>query len=141
MGRPWAKLIARQMKKKPKYGNTRTTYSGLSFASKLEAAVYQVLKLRERAGELKIIKAQDKVYLSEARIGYVPDFQCQDIKSGKTFWVEAKGFEGPRWAIIKKLWKHFGLGRLEVWKGTHLHPKLVEEIIPANGEPCDAKLA
>ena len=112
-----------------KYGSHKVTYQGHSFASKLEAAVYQILMLRMRAKEIDSIQCQDHVYLTLARISYIADFRCVDSK-GDTFWVEAKGFPTPEWAIKKKLWKFYGEGRLELWTGSHRSPKLTEEIIP-----------
>lgn len=113
-----------------KMGNTKVTQDGYSFASKLEAAVYQILKLREKAGELKILQVQDHIYLTEARIGYIPDFKCTDIVSGCDFWVEAKGYPNEKWPIKKKLWKFYGPGMLEIWGGSYVRPVLLETILP-----------
>ncbi len=117
-------------RRRNKLGNIKTEYDGYSFASKLEAAIYQILKIRERAGELKVLQTQDHVYLSDARIGYIPDFKCLDLVTKEEFWVEAKGFENDVWPIKKKLYKFYGPGKLEVWKGTYLKPFLHEIIIP-----------
>lgn len=112
-----------------KYGNTRVDRDGLSFASKIEATVYQYLKLRERAGELKVIQCQAHVYLSNARILYVPDFKCE-LANGEPLFVESKGFCSQRWPIIKKLWLHYAEAPLEIWMGHHLKPFLAETIVP-----------
>lgn len=117
-------------RKSNKFGNIKCSLDGHSFGSKLEQSVYQLLKLRAASGELEILQTQDHVYLTKARIAYVPDFKCRDLKSGEFFWVEAKGFESPRWPTIKKLWKHYGLGKLEIWKGSHTRPYLDEIICP-----------
>lgn len=119
---------------KGKFGNQRVETDGYSFASKLEASVYQILKLREKAGELKILQAQDHVYLTDARIGYIPDFKCEDLITGLDFWVEAKGYASDVWPLKKKLWKFYGPGKLEVWKGTHQRPFLDETITPKSNE-------
>lgn len=120
-----------------KYGNERTETAGRSFSSKLEAAVYQMLRYRELAGELVIIQAQDHVYLSDAEIEYIPDFKCRDLKTGRDFWVEAKGFEAPKWPIVKKLWKAYGEGDLEIWKGNHSRPFLHETLKPKVRPKCN----
>lgn len=112
----------------PKYGNTRASLDGRSFGSKLEAAVYQELRLREKVGDLIFVQQQDHVYLTDARIHYIPDFLC--IDKGEKFWVEAKGMETPEWRLKLKLWRVYGPGRLEIYKGSHLRPKLVEVVIP-----------
>ncbi len=44
---------------------------GLSFPSKLEAATYDWLSLREKSGEIKIEKLQDHCYFTDARILYI----------------------------------------------------------------------
>lgn len=103
---------------------------GFSHRSKLESAVCQLIRLREKAGELEHLQHECHVYLTEARIGYIPDFKCRDTKTGEEFYVEAKGYANDRWPIKKKLWKFYGPGRLEIFTGTHLNPVLSEEIIP-----------
>jgi hypothetical protein len=113
-----------------KYNATKVETDGHSFSSKLEAALYQHLRLREKAGEIKILQTQDHVYLTDARIAYIPDFKCEDLSTGEIYWVEAKGFESDRWPTIKKLWKHYGPGRLEIWKGTYLRLHLEEVLKP-----------
>jgi hypothetical protein len=114
---------------KQRFGNKKQELDGHSFASKLEASVYQTLKLRMKAGEIISIQCQDHIYLTDARIGYIPDFKCQD-SSGEFFWVEAKGYPNDVWPIKKKLWKSYGPGKLEIWTGSHLNPQLTEIIIP-----------
>ncbi len=109
-----------------KFGAKKTN----GFASKLEHAVYQVLKLREISGEIKLLKTQARVTLTDAKIVYIPDFQCEHIATGEVFYVEAKGSETPEWKLKKRLWKVYGPGRLEIWKGTHVKPRFVENVIP-----------
>lgn len=115
-----------------KYRNTETVgcHYGFSHRSKLEASVCQLIKLREAAGEIEHVQHECHVYLSEARIAYVADFKCVDLKSGDTFFIEAKGYANDRWPTIKKLYKFYGPGRLEIWTGTHRNPQLTETIIP-----------
>ena len=117
-----------------KFGSKRVEADGHSFASKLESAVYTVLKARENAKEIKILQVQDHVYLTRARICYIPDFKCLDISSGKEFHVEAKGFQTPEWSIKKRLWKCYGPGNLEIWRGNHMRPFLDEVITPERGD-------
>lgn len=109
-----------------KYGAKRTG----GFASKLENALHELLLLREKCGEIKDIKCQDHVYLTEARILYIPDFKYFDCHSKLDCWAEGKGFESPRWPTIKKLWKFYGPGRLEIYKGSYKHLRLDETITP-----------
>ena len=112
-----------------KFGNKKVSMDGFSFGSKLEAAVFSIIKNREASGELKFLQVQDHVYLTDARILYIPDFKCEDAKTGDHFWVEAKGFETPEWRIKRRLWEHYGPGKLEIWKGTAARPFLDETIV------------
>jgi hypothetical protein len=89
--------------------------------------------LRVKAGEIKSIQHEDHIYLTDARIGYVPDFRCEAI-NGESFWVEAKGYEAPVWPLKKKLWRFYGPGLLEIWGGTHSNPRLIETVIPKKGD-------
>src|SRR3990167_4847396 len=115
-----------------KIGNQKVSLDGYSFASKLEAAVFQILRLSEMAGEIKILQVQDHVYLTDARIGYIPDFKCIDLKTNEEFHVEAKGFEMGVWRLKRKLWMYYGPGPLDVWKGHYLRPVFSERITPKN---------
>lgn len=118
-------------RKKGKYGAQKCSLDGYSFASKLEASVYQILKFRMLAGEFEKIQVQDHVYLSAAEIPYIADFKCI-LADGSYFYCEAKGFEAPVWPIKKRLYKAYGLVPLEIWKGTYQKPFLFETIIPAS---------
>lgn len=113
-----------------KFGNTLVSTSGRSFGSKLETAVFQVIKFRERANEIRFLQQQDRIALTAAEIAYIPDFKCEDLKTGEIFWIEAKGFETPEWRIKRRLWQHYGPGKLEIWMGDWRKPFLKETIIP-----------
>lgn len=113
-----------------KYGAKKLKHAGFSFASKLEAALYDHLRLLELAGELSEIQVQDHVYLTDARICYIPDFKAFDKKLSEFVWYEAKGLELGTWKLKKKLWKHYGPGRLRIFKGSAKRLIATEEIIP-----------
>jgi hypothetical protein len=72
-------------KKKSKYGAEKTGHAGYSFASKLEAAVFDYLKMLEAAGEVRDIQCQNTIYLTRARISYRADFKAYDIKKTQNF--------------------------------------------------------
>src|SRR3990167_6740490 len=114
--------IIRQPKQN-KYGALR---SG-PYGSKLEQAVYQVLKLREKSGELTDIKQQVAVNLI-CGITWKVDFSFGCLLTDRRTYVEAKGMETDRYRICKKLWTKFGPGPLEIWKGIYQSPYL-DEII------------
>jgi hypothetical protein len=124
----------RRRKNLPKYGNEKVTSLcsyGFSHRSKLERALCDQIAFEEKAGVLAHLAHEDTVYLTKARYRYVPDFRVQDTKTGEIFWREAKGGSGnDRWPTTKKLWKHYGPGRLEVWGGTHRRLMLSQTIVP-----------
>lgn len=110
----------------PKYRNQKVTYDGHSFASKLEAAVFQILKLREKAKEIEIVQHQAHTYLTKARIHYIPDFKIFNYKINDFAYVEAKGFETPDWKNKLKLWDYYGPAQLEIYRGSSNRPFLDE---------------
>lgn len=114
-----------------KYGAKKSEYAGQSFASGLERAVYQQLELREKAGEISDLRCQVQVHLSEAAILLKPDFAFIDVATGEQHYAEAKGFETPQWRIKLKLWRVYGPGPLEIWKGTARQPVLDEVVKPS----------
>ena len=123
-------------KKRPKFGNVKTELDGYTFASKFEASVYAIYKLRERAGELKIVKTQSKIILpGRPHTVYIADFELQD-KDGETFFGEAKGYSPPAWGLKLKLYRVFGPAPLESGKGSHIKPVLTEIVIPKPEKTC-----
>jgi hypothetical protein len=105
--------------------------AGYSFASKLERELFLLLKLMEKAGELKEIQVQCHVYLTRARIAYIADFKAHDVELGQDVYFEAKGFETPIWRIKRKLWTVYGPGVLRVYKAARQGVVMTEEIIPS----------
>lgn len=114
-----------------KYRNEKAIRpGGLSFASKLEAGLYDYLRLCEMNEEIKIEEIQSSVKLTKAQIRCIPDFRIWDNELKCQVWCEAKGFETERWIIIKRLWEFYGPGPLRIFKGTHKSIYLDEVIIP-----------
>lgn len=113
-----------------KYGAKKVDLDGRRFDSKLEASVYQLLKLRERAGEITDLRCQVQVLLTKASIILKPDFAFTDVKTGAPMYAEAKGFETAEWRLKLRLWRHYGPAPLEVWKGNAARPVLDEIVIP-----------
>lgn len=111
-----------------KFGAKKITLDGYAFGSKLEAAVYKILDDRVKNGEISDLKCQVSVYLTDARILYKPDFSY--IENEQVVYCEAKGIETPVWRIKRRLWKHYGLGKLVIYKGSYKYPKISETIIP-----------
>jgi hypothetical protein len=113
-----------------KYGASRVEVDGVKFASKLEAAVYALLRVREKAGGIEILKLQDRVALTTAKIVYVVDFKVMDLGTHGPVWIEAKGMETPEFKLKLRLWEKYGPGVLEIWKGTAKKPKLDRVVTP-----------
>lgn len=111
-----------------KYGARRTIIDGKAFPSKLEAAVYSILSLMQKAGEISDLSCQHTVRISEAQIPWKVDFSF--TRDGKTVYCEAKGIETSDYLIKKKLWKYYGPGKLEIYKGRYTNPKIAEVIDP-----------
>lgn len=117
---------ARATRTGQKFGNKRTD----GFDSMLEGAVYGMLHARERAGEIRNIQRQVGVELTRACIRCKLDFSFEDVATGETRYAEAKGAETDRWRIWLKLFREYGLAPLEIWKGSHTAPRLVEIVKP-----------
>lgn len=113
-----------------KYRNQKVNQDGYTFASKLEAAIYNHLKLLERAKEYTDIKCQLQVRLGPSGIIYKPDFSAVNTKTGETEYFEAKGFKTNAWLMKRRLWKTYGPGLLHVYEGRHNMYKLKETIKP-----------
>lgn len=103
-----------------KYSNVRTSGS----ASKAEAALHEYLAWREKAGEIRNLKPQQSVYLTNARIQYITDFGYEVLvtldnrtQDWVPEWAEFKGLETPVWRIKRRLWMYYGPGPLVVYKG------------------------
>jgi predicted nuclease of restriction endonuclease-like RecB superfamily len=116
-----------------KFGAVKVERDGRVFSSRLEAALYDLLKLMVRAGAFKNLKCQVTVRFhtyDHGKIVMIPDFSAIDAKTGETVYFEAKGFETNIWRKKKKAWKIAGPGPLYVYKGSHRYLKLVEKIVP-----------
>lgn len=124
----WGKVI------KNKFGAKRTIHHGRSFASKLEAALYDQLLLLEKAGEIREIRCQHHTYLTRSRINYIADFSAFEFKRACTVFYEAKGYSTPVWQLKLKLWRFYGDGPLQIWGGSYNRLILLEEVIPSEIE-------
>lgn len=114
-----------------KYNAKRCTYDNHNFASQGERDCYHLLKLMERAGEIKDIECQVTTPLI-AGITHKTDFRVWDNRLSEHVWYEYKGFEDQRWRDIRKLWSYCGPGILRVIKGRGLRMAVSEEILPEN---------
>ena len=116
--------------KKSKYGNSRIKDGDRSFGSKLERTVFEILLLRQKAGEIIEVKCQPHVTLDPIGWKCIPDYSFVWTDTGKLFYCEAKGCEVDRWLATKALWKIFGPAPMEIWVGDWKKPFLKEVIKP-----------
>jgi len=116
--------------RKTKFGNKKTVQHGKTFSSKLEAALYDYLLLLEQRGEISDIRCQPNVYLTDARILFIPDFVATETSTGADVYFEAKGFTTAVYQIKRRLWKVYGLGTLHVFKGSASRLVAFETIVP-----------
>lgn len=113
------------IRRKNKYGAKRVEKAGLWFDSKAESKHHDDMLLRERAGEIKILKIKDRVPLT-AGICWNVDFKVFDIKLDQEVWEEFKGFPTREFLLKKKLWKEHGPGILRIYYSN----RNMEIIIP-----------
>ena len=103
--------LVQPSKRRSKYNAVPTTYNGVVYASKKEAAFAQKLDLRLKAGELDYVLRQVPFDLG-AGIIYRADFVTlskETVDYGVIRWditvYEVKGMETPAWKLKHKLFK------------------------------------
>jgi hypothetical protein len=121
---------------KPNY-KSRSKYKAIQsngFGSKLESAVYALLKLREMQGEIKDIRSQVPIVLQdgprEEKITWKVDFSFINVKTDQLWYCEAKGVKTETYKIKLKLFRKLKPGPLEIWGGDYRRPTLLERIEP-----------
>lgn len=114
-----------------KYGAIKQDRDGYTFASKSEAALYDVLKEEVRAGLWLELHCQVSVYLTAARIQYIADFKTV-APDGKETYHEQKGYETNSWRIKRRLWKFYGPADLVVYNYDHKKKEVIfkERLVP-----------
>lgn len=121
-------MAAFQFTRKNKFGAKRVD----GFPSQLERAVYYKLLDRQTLGLISDIKRQQTVVLQEGgkdvRIAWKLDFSFINNETKKTEYAEAKGFETNDYLLKLKLWRAKRPAPLEIWRGSHKYPKMVERI-------------
>ena len=99
-----------------KYRNVATVVDGVRYASKAEARRAQELKRMVQCGAYNKVERQPLFQLGDVR--YRADFQiwAKGDPWGDSWVEEVKGFETPRFRLIKRLWRRYGPCRLVVLK-------------------------
>lgn len=91
-----------------KYKNKRTVIDGISFASKMEAARYEELKLLVKAGRIKdlLLQPRFKLWVEGKLIcTYVGDFIYRDIYDNVVVVEDVKGVKTSTYKIKAKLFQ------------------------------------
>jgi hypothetical protein len=98
--------------KRSKYGAQPTEVDGVRFASKREAARFQVLRLLEKAGEIKELELQPRfpIYVCRRQNGelhkvcdYVADFRYREGRDGVLVVEDSKGMRTPTYRLKAKM--------------------------------------
>ena len=93
--------------KRSKYRNVPTVIDGIRFSSKREAAYYQELKLREKAGEVYEIEMQRRFALTAPNgmlmATYVCDFHYFDAVEKRRRVIDVKGKETDMFRLKRKM--------------------------------------
>ena len=101
------------------------------FASKMESAGYDWLKLREKAGEITEIKCQQSVTLAEGNghtVRWKLDFSFRIVATDQLEYLEIKGFETKQYRLKLKLYKMRPPAPLTIMKGTYKRMFVAERI-------------
>lgn len=97
-----------------KFGAKKTVVDGITFSSKKEANFYQLLKIKERAGEVIKIDLQPVFLLQPAfkkkgksyrKIEYVADFLVT-YSDGRVEIIDCKGFKTDVYKIKQKMFEY-----------------------------------
>jgi len=91
-----------------KYGNKKTEFNGIKFASMAEAKRYYILTIRQSIGEIGGLELQPRypIVVSGVKVcTYVADFRYVDAKTGETVVEDVKGMKTPVYSLKRKLMK------------------------------------
>ncbi len=118
--------------KKNKYNAKKAEANGIVFDSILEKDYFLHLCHLEKYGHIKLLETQVKCYLTKAKILMKPDFKIFNNKTGKVEFHETKGHETTTYRIKRRLWKHYGEGKLVIIKRKGNKFFVSEEVINEN---------
>lgn len=92
--------------RRQKYGATRTTVGGMTFASRAEARRYANLLMTEMAGEIRDLECQVlyRFVVNGVKVGrYTADFRYVDVATGEVVIEDVKGFAARDWPLRRNL--------------------------------------
>ena len=84
----------------------------------------------QESGLISDLARQPQTYLTDAKIGYRPDFYY--IEDGREVYVDVKGVETDLFKLKCKLWRYYGPAVLRVVKRSGKNGRFmtVKEIMP-----------
>ena len=111
------------------WSKARTTKAsdGTLCPSALHCAVYEMLLLRQRAGEIENIRHEQKTHICGDLYWHV-DYVVFDKLRGVDVGFEAKGREFERYRAQVQAWRGVGPFDVEIWVGDWRRPKLKKTI-------------
>jgi predicted nuclease of restriction endonuclease-like RecB superfamily len=112
--------------KKSKYKNKKTEIDGIVFDSKAEGECYRILMLMHRNRQIKFIERQPKVYMTLARILYIPDFVIEE--AGERIYIDVKGHRTKDFNLKARLWEYYGQGVLRLIRLSDFGFEKIKEI-------------
>lgn len=132
--RPWFSPLTKsfQTRRANKYNAEKIKDGSRTFDSKFEYELFNMLKLMERAGEIKNIRHHPAPIRITPSVSWKADFIVFDVKLNKDVIVEAKGFEGERWRVIRQLLNDLSQFDVRVYKKKGNRIFLHEEIKKAD---------
>ena len=110
-----------------KYNSQKTIIDGIRFDSKAEAEYFLHLKALEKLGQLKVLEVQPKVYMTDARILYKPDFLIDE--NGKLVFIDVKGVQTAIFKMKARLFEHYGHGTLRLVQKNRFGFHTVKEYV------------
>lgn len=120
------------MWRKNKFNRKRVEKAGLKFDSKAESSVHDMLLMRQKSEEIKITGIHVHTIIEPlSKIKWIADFECLDLFTQDTFYVECKGFETPEWRLKLRLIRAHFPYKVEIWKVNSNGPFLHELVKPA----------
>lgn len=117
-----------------KYGAKKTICSrGHEHPSGLEAAVCELLILREKAGDIRNLKYQHTIHLAYG-IKWKCDWSFEQGPDWIPSFAEAKGKATADFRLKLRMFREgCGKGNLELWRGHFRRPYLEKIIVPKKG--------
>lgn len=104
-----------QVRKSNKYGAEKVKDGARTYDSKMEYEMHAVLKLMERAGQVRNIRHHPAAIQLTEHVTFKIDYIVYDTVRATDIGVEVKGMWAERFRVICQLWPEFGPFPMQVW--------------------------